>query len=56
VTWCLKAGTVEPEQTAVSRQRLGKHVSAAMDIYIICSERKVCEVSCESVVSRRVTE
>jgi hypothetical protein len=30
VTWCLKAGIVEPEMSIVT-QRLGKHVSAATD-------------------------
>jgi hypothetical protein len=28
VTWSLKAGILEPEQTFVARQRLGKHIPA----------------------------
>jgi hypothetical protein len=32
VTWRLKAEIVEPEQTSVAEQRLGNHVSAAMNI------------------------
>jgi hypothetical protein len=28
VTWRLKAGTVEPEETSINRQRVGKHVIA----------------------------
>jgi hypothetical protein len=31
VTRRLKAGIVEPEQTFIARQRLGKHVPAAMN-------------------------
>jgi hypothetical protein len=29
VTWPLKAGIVEPEQTSIARQRLSKHIPAA---------------------------
>jgi hypothetical protein len=32
VTWRLKAGMVEPEQTFIATQRLGNHVSAAKNI------------------------
>jgi hypothetical protein len=31
VTWCLKARIVEPEEMSVTRQWLGKQVSAAMN-------------------------
>jgi hypothetical protein len=38
----LKAGVVEPEETAVAMQRLGKHVPAVMIfVYIISSEWEV---------------
>lgn len=30
---CVKAGTVELKETAVARHGVGKHVSAAMNIY-----------------------
>jgi hypothetical protein len=29
----MKAGMIEPEETAVARQRLGKHVPAETNIY-----------------------
>jgi hypothetical protein len=28
VTWCLKAGIVEPEETSIARQRLNEHTAA----------------------------
>jgi hypothetical protein len=31
LTWRLKAGIGEPEETSIARQRLGKQVSAATD-------------------------
>jgi hypothetical protein len=31
VTWLLKAWIVEPEETFIARQRLGKHVPATMN-------------------------
>jgi hypothetical protein len=31
----LKAGTLEPEETSVTGQRIGKHIPAARSIYII---------------------
>jgi hypothetical protein len=31
MTSCLKAGIVEPEETSIARQRLGKQVPAATD-------------------------
>jgi hypothetical protein len=33
VTWHLKAGIVEPEEMFIAKKRLGKHVSAAMNMH-----------------------
>jgi hypothetical protein len=38
VKWCLEAGIVKPEATAVARQQLGKHVPMAMNTCIRIEE------------------
>jgi hypothetical protein len=38
VTWCLKGKIVEPEETAVAREMLGKHISAAMNTHVTTEE------------------
>jgi hypothetical protein len=38
VTLCLKAGIVEPEETAVTRRRLGKHIPAATNTHAVIEE------------------
>jgi hypothetical protein len=36
--FCLKAGIVEPEETVISRQRLGKYFVAAMNTHATVDE------------------
>jgi hypothetical protein len=53
VTWCLKAGTVEPEETSTARQWLSKQVSAAMDTQATTEElleRYILFDPCEVVI------
>jgi hypothetical protein len=38
VTCHLKGGIVEPEETAVARQRLDKHLAAAVDMHAAIEE------------------
>jgi hypothetical protein len=51
VTWRLKVGIVEQEETSTARQRLGKQVSAAMDTQVIIENLLGMMFSIQSVHS-----
>jgi hypothetical protein len=51
MTWRLKAGIVEPEESSNSRQRLGKQVSATTDTQATIEESLGTMFSIRSVQS-----
>jgi hypothetical protein len=51
VTWRLKAGLVESEETSTARQRLGKQVSSVTDMHAIIEELLRTVFSARSVQS-----
>jgi hypothetical protein len=43
MTWCLKTGIVEPQQTSTDRQGLGKHIPAATNTQAIIELPFICK-------------